>query len=53
MALLTMALIVLVPWLAGIAAAVKLSGSRARVVGVEPEGAQSMVTSLARGEVGT
>lgn len=36
--------------LAGIAAAVKLSGSGARVVGVEPEGAQSMLTSLDRGE---
>ena len=36
--------------LAGVAAAVKLSGSKARVVGVEPEGAQSMMTSVARGE---
>ena len=38
-------------WRSGIAAAVKLSGSHARVVGVEPEGAQSMLTSLDRGEV--
>jgi len=36
--------------ISGVAAAAKLSGSRARVVGVEPEGAQSMLTSLAQGE---
>lgn len=36
--------------LAGVAAAVKLSGSKARVVGVEPEGAQSMALSVASGK---
>ena len=36
--------------LAGVAAAVKLSGSKARVVGVEPEGAQSMALSVGAGE---
>ena len=36
--------------LAGVAAAVKLSGAHARVIGVEPEGAQSMVNSVGRGE---
>lgn len=35
--------------LAGIAAAVKLSGSHARVIGVEPEGADSMCLSMAAG----
>ena len=36
--------------LAGVAAAYKLSGSKARVVGVEPEGAQSMAISVREGE---
>lgn len=35
--------------LAGVAAAYKLSGSKARVVGVEPEGAQSMAISVRTG----
>jgi threonine dehydratase len=35
--------------LAGVAAAIKLSGSKARVVGVEPVGAQSMALSVASG----
>jgi threonine dehydratase len=36
--------------LAGIAAAVKLSGSKARVIGVEPEGANSMYLSRLSGK---
>jgi threonine dehydratase len=36
--------------LAGVATAIKLSGSKARVVGVEPDGAQSMVLSVERAE---
>lgn len=36
--------------LAGVAAAVKLSGSHARVVGVEPEGANSMCLSRIAGQ---
>ncbi len=36
-------------FISGVAAAVKLSGSRARVVGVEPTGAAKMTASLAAG----
>ena len=36
--------------LAGVGAAVKLSGSKARVIGVEPEGANSMYRSIQTGK---